>query len=187
MTLVRWIKPDEATALYWLRLRALAEDPDAFDQTVEDAEEKGLAPMAELVSSATTGRDLVLVAEDRDQWVGLVIVSRSRRPRSQHRARLWGMWVAPEMRRQGVGSALLSEAVQWCQAQAVEMVDLWVVTDHHEAIHVYERSGFRICGTVRDGMRWQGHPQDEHQMTLHLPLQHGGSGQASELVDLRRQ
>lgn len=187
MTLVRSIGSGEVSALYQLRLRALAEDPNAFDQTVEYAEEQGLSPIAELVASAIAGRDLVLVAQDGDKLSALVMVSRSRRPRSQHRARLWGMWVAPEARRQGVGSALLTQAVQWCRAQGIEMVDLWVVTDHRDAVRVYERAGFRICGTARDGMRWQGRPQDEHQMTLHLPPQAEGPAQAAELVDTVRQ
>jgi len=186
MTAVRPIRPDEVVALHGLRLRALSTDPDAFDQTVQDAEDKGLAPMAELVDSAAAGRDLVLVTETRGGLDGLVVVSRSRRPRSQHRARLWGMWVAPEARGRGVGGALLDGAIEWCQEQGVEMVDLWVVTDHLGAIRVYERAGFRICGTTHDGMRWQGRPQDEHQMTLHLTLRRTLPGESSGLVETRR-
>jgi hypothetical protein len=69
-----------------------------------------------------------------------------------------------------MGAALITRAVAWCCDQGVEMVDLWVVTDHHLAVRVYERAGFRICGTTRDGMRWHGVPQDEHQMSIHLAL-----------------
>lgn len=95
MTFVRSIRPDEAAALYQLRLRALAEDPDAFDQTVEDAEEKGLPPIAELVTSATTGRDLVLVAEGRDQLIGLVIREPvATAPQSASRPPLGPVWVS---------------------------------------------------------------------------------------------
>ncbi len=187
--LVRSIAEDEVDALYQLRLRALGEDPDAFDQTVEDMEDKGVAPIAEFVASATAGRDLVLVAAGSEGLVGLALVSHSRRPRSHHRARLWGMWVAPEARRQGVGDGLVRGAVNWCRKRGIEMVDLWVVTDHFQAIRVYERAGFRICGTTRDGMRWHGRPQDEHQMTLHLPGPDGALAVAktgSRLVNARQ-
>jgi RimJ/RimL family protein N-acetyltransferase len=166
---VRPVRADEADDLFGLRLRALASDPDAFDQTVQDAQERGAGPLAEMVASSVADRDLVLVAADGGGLVGLVLVTHSRRPRSQHRARLWGMWVAPEARRGGVGGELVGGAVDWCRGRGIEMVDLWVVTDHVGAIRVYERAGFRVCGTARDGMRWQGRPQDEHQMTLHLP------------------
>lgn len=186
MAAIRPIRPDEVSELYGLRLRALREDPDAFDQTVDDAERKGSSPITELISAADSGRDLVLVVEACEGLKGLVVVSRSRRPRSQHRARLWGMWVAPEVRGRGVGGALLSGAVEWCREQGVEMVDLWVVTDHAGAIRVYERAGFRICGTTRDGMRWQGRPQDEHQMTLHLPLRRTLPGQLTGLMETSR-
>jgi GNAT superfamily N-acetyltransferase len=184
VTRVRSVGSREVEALYRLRLRALAEDPDAFDQTVADAQAKGIEPLAELLAMAAQGQELVLFGEVDGVPSGVVFVSRSRRPRSGHRARLWGMWVAPEVRGRGVGRALVAEAVQWCREHGVEMVDLWVVTDHHRAIRMYERAGFRICGTARDGMRWQGVPQDEHQMTIHLPapgrgLAAGGIGDAS--------
>lgn len=169
MVVVRSVGPDEVEELYRVRLRSLAEDPDAFDQTVADAEARGRGPLADLLAGVGQGRELVLFAEVDAVVVGLVFVSRSRRSRSRHRARLWGMWVAREARGRGVGAALVGEAVRWCRGQGVEMVDLWVVTDHEQAVRVYERAGFRICGTARDGMRWQGVPQDEHQMTIHLP------------------
>jgi GNAT superfamily N-acetyltransferase len=165
---VRPVCADEVAALYRLRRRSLAEDPDAFDQTVADADAKGVQPLADLLGQAGEDRELVLFGEVDGAAVGLVFVSRSRRPRSRHRARLWGMWVAPQARGVGVGAALLAEALRWCRDVGVEMVDLWVVTDHHRAIRVYERAGFRICGTAHDGMRWQGVPQDEHQMIIHL-------------------
>jgi RimJ/RimL family protein N-acetyltransferase len=164
-----------------MRLRSLAEDPDAFDQTVADAEAKGVEPLAEILALAAVGRELVLFGEIDGEVAGLVFVSRSRRPRSQHRARLWGMWVAPQARSRGMGVALITQAVAWCRDQGVEMVDLWVVTDHRQAVRVYERAGFRICGTARDGMRWQGVPQDEHQMTIHLSP--GGPGTTEQTAD----
>jgi len=166
---VRRVRADEADELFRLRVRALTCDPDAFDQTVQDAVDKGPGPLAEMIAASVAGRDLALVADDSGSLVGLVLVTHSRRPRSQHRARLWGMWVAPEARSLGVGGELVGGAVDWCRRRGIEMVDLWVVTDHVGAIRVYERAGFRVCGTARDGMRWQGRPQDEHQMTLHLP------------------
>lgn len=165
---VRPVRAEESDALYRMRLRSLVEDPDAFDQTVADAETKGVKPLADILALAAVGRELVLFGEIDGRTAGLLFVSRSQRPRSQHRARLWGMWVAPQARGHGLGTALIMEAVTWCRAQGAEMVDLWVVTDHLNAIRVYERVGFRICGTTRDGMRWQGIPQDEHQMTIHL-------------------
>jgi GNAT superfamily N-acetyltransferase len=181
-----WVRPvddHEIETLNQLRLRALAEDPDAFDQTVADARSKGVAPMAALVALSRQGRELILFGELDGVLSGLLFVSRSRRPRSGHRARLWGMWVAPQARGQGLGAALVTRAVQWCRDEGVEMVDLWVVTDHRGAIRLYERCGFRICGTTRDGMRWQGLPQDEHQMTIHLPAARPELADASEVSE----
>jgi hypothetical protein len=93
---VRSVRGEELGALYRMRLRSLAEDPDAFDQTVADIEVKGIEPLAEILALAATGWELVLFGEVDGEVAGLVFVSRSKRPRSQHRARLWGMWVAPQ-------------------------------------------------------------------------------------------
>jgi hypothetical protein len=84
---VRPVCADEVAALYRLRRRSLAEDPDAFDQTVADADAKGVEPLADVLRQADEDRELVLFGEVDGVAVGLVFVSRSRRPRSRHRAR----------------------------------------------------------------------------------------------------
>ncbi len=165
---VRPVRLHEARALWQVRLQALREDGDSFDQTWQTARSQGVGPIVALLREVRDRRAFVAVAETRGRLVGLAMLSRSPRPRSQHRARLWGMWVAPEGRRQGVGQQLVDTTVDWCRQQDVEMVDLWVVTSHGGAIRLYEQAGFRVCGTARDGMRWQGEPQAEHQMALHL-------------------
>ncbi len=156
--------------VYTLRLRALTEDPQSFDQTVEAAQERGTDEVAESVAACAAGRDLVLLAELNDEPVGLLFITHSRRPRSQHRARLWGMWVAPEARERGVGTAMVRWAVDWCRPRRIELVDLWVVTAHTSAVRMYQRAGFHIVGTTPDGMRFQGQSQAEHQMVIQLPV-----------------
>jgi hypothetical protein len=49
--MVRAVRVDEAAQLYRVRPRSLAEDPDAFDQTVADAEAEGPQPWVELLAS----------------------------------------------------------------------------------------------------------------------------------------
>lgn len=182
---VRPVRPDDGEALWCLRLRALREDPDAFDQTIEDATQKGIGQITALVDAVRAGGAFVAVAESGPELVGLACLSRSVRSRSRHRARLWGMWVAPEARRSGVGHALVSTALDWAESRGVEMIDLWVVTDHVSAIRLYQEAGFAICGTAPDGMRWQGEPQDEHQMVIRLPRCGGPAGGASHLREGR--
>jgi putative acetyltransferase len=56
--------------------------------------------------------------------------------------------VSKPHRRQGLGWALLEEAVAWAQASAVEKLELHVFPHNEPAIRLYERFGFE-----REGFR----------------------------------
>ena len=65
--------------------------------------------------------------------------------KSAHKGLIWGMFVAPTVRGQGVGSALVEVALKHA-ATIVEQVTLKVVTDNVVAIALYEAMGFRTYG-----------------------------------------
>jgi RimJ/RimL family protein N-acetyltransferase len=56
--------------------------------------------------------------------------------------------VAASARRQGVGTALLEQAVTWARATGVRKLELHVFPHNEPAIRLYERFGF-----VREGYR----------------------------------
>lgn len=89
----------------------------------------------------------VLVAEAPEGIVGRLSVARDPHPASAHVADL-GMMVAASHRRQGIGWALLEEAVEWAQASGVRKLELSVFPHNTPAIALYERFGF-----VREGYR----------------------------------
>src|SRR5206468_7881096 len=67
----------------------------------------------------------VFVAEDGDQIVGRLSLSRDPHPASRHVADL-GLMVAASHRRQGVGTALLREAVEWARESRIRKLELHV-------------------------------------------------------------
>jgi ribosomal protein S18 acetylase RimI-like enzyme len=62
------------------------------------------------------------------------------------RAQVVSMWVAPEVRREGVGRRLIEAVVEWAQGRAMRDVKLMVTSVNHGAIAFYERLGFRMTG-----------------------------------------
>jgi RimJ/RimL family protein N-acetyltransferase len=89
----------------------------------------------------------VFVAEAPEGIVGRLSIARDPHPASHHVADL-GLMVAAPRRRQGVGTALLTEAVRWARDSDVTKLELHVFPHNEGAIALYERFGF-----VREGYR----------------------------------
>lgn len=89
----------------------------------------------------------VFVAESERGIVGRLSVARDPHPASRHVADL-GLMVAANARRQGVGWALLEQAVDWARAGGVTKLELHVFPHNEPAIRLYEKFGF-----VKEGYR----------------------------------
>mgnify|MGYP001811712098 CR=1 FL=1 len=137
------LTPEDGPRLRAIRLRALADTPDAFGSTL--AAEAELSPDAWRESLAREDRmTLMAVLETTDvgmihgaPWSGRAGV-----------AGLFGMWVAPEARRRGVGAALVDAHVAWAREGGFERVILGVGDWNTGAIAFYRSRGFRRNGVV---------------------------------------
>jgi RimJ/RimL family protein N-acetyltransferase len=92
----------------------------------------------------------VFVAEAPDGIVGRLSLARDIHPASRHVADL-GLMVARSHRRQGVGRALLAQAVEWARDVGVTKLELHVFPWNEPGIRLYEQFGFE-----REGFR-KGH------------------------------
>lgn len=73
--------------------------------------------------------------------------SREPRPSTRHKATLWGLYVDPNHRRQGVGKELLTELLRHAESMpGLEQIRLVVTADNAAAIALFERFGFRAYG-----------------------------------------
>jgi RimJ/RimL family protein N-acetyltransferase len=91
---------------------------------------------------------LVLVAEAEDGIVGRLSIARDRSPLSRHVAE-FGLMVAARARRQGVGSALIEEAMIWARGRGVVRLELTVFPHNAPAIALYRKLGFQQEGILR--------------------------------------
>jgi RimJ/RimL family protein N-acetyltransferase len=89
----------------------------------------------------------VFVAEDGTRIVGRLSLSRDPHPASRHVADL-GLMVAESHRRQGVGTMLLRQAVEWARSSRVRKLELHVFPWNEPALGLYESFGFE-----REGFR----------------------------------
>lgn len=117
----------------------------------------------ERLSQSTPG-NVHLAAEVDGRVVGDLGLHLERSLRRRHVAGL-GMSVHPDSQGQGVGSALLAAAVDladnWLN---VHRLELQVYADNAAAIHLYQKFGFAIEGTLRDYAFRQGQYVDAYFM-----------------------
>lgn len=139
---VRALYPDEWATYRDLRLRSLADSPDAFYSTLES--ESARSPedwAARLATAAVSGKDCPLVAELDGMPAGLVWAKMDGiNPALVH---LYQMWVAPECRGRGVAQRLLDTALSWVRERGARFVELDVTVGNSAAARLYRRAGFR--------------------------------------------
>lgn len=148
---VRRIRSDDAQLLRELRLRSLADAPDAFGQSLDDAAARPDAEWsAEVRASSDGDRRAWFIAEtDGDGPPGaLGVVLVRRRPPDV--ALVFSMWVEPRVRRSGVGRALIQAASDWAASWGAERVVLWVVASNEPGSRFYRRLGFTLVESGPD-------------------------------------
>jgi ribosomal protein S18 acetylase RimI-like enzyme len=78
------------------------------------------------------------------------------------------MGVRHDLRRAGLGTRLVQEALAWARASNFAWVDLEVLSQNHKARALYVRSGFTETGEVQDLYRIEGQPVGAVSMSMRL-------------------
>jgi ribosomal protein S18 acetylase RimI-like enzyme len=138
---VRRLRPDEWRELRALRLRALADAPDAFGATLADAEAE---PDDEWQTRAGSSDRVTIVAEVAGRLVGMA--GGGAAPMEESTAGLHGMWVEPASRGTGIADALVAAVTDWARETGYRNLGLGVTTSNLRAIAFYERLGFMDTG-----------------------------------------
>jgi putative acetyltransferase len=114
--------------------------------------------------------DYMLVAEDDGQVVGnLGLHAASKSPRRRHCGSI-GMSVRDDWHRRGVGTALLSAAVDLADNWiGYSRLELTVYTDNAAAVALYRKFGFEIEGTARGYALRDGEYTDAFMMARRAP------------------
>ena len=150
---VRALAAHEWPILRDLRLRSLADAPDAFVRTyAEESPRPDAAWAAQLERSVRSDATLTAIAERGDEPVGLVHAQLD--ADGPGTARLYAMWVAPPARRSGAGRALVDAIAAWARSRGAARLVLDVTEGNTAAERLYESAGLRFTGAtgpVREG------------------------------------
>ncbi len=163
---IRPLRPGDAEAVAALRRRALAEAPLVFLASDEDDH----ASKAEVVRAdlERPGGSRILGAF-APALVGCVGLAAARHRKASHKRIVWGLYVRPERRREGIAHRLLDAAVAVARSQpGVRRIELGVSDAAPGARRLYEQVGFRVWGVEPDALRVDGRSVAEHHMGLDL-------------------
>ncbi|MBR1219298.1 GNAT family N-acetyltransferase [Bradyrhizobium sp. U87765 SZCCT0131] len=123
-----------------IRLAALARDPDAFGSVYDIEVARPLSAFAERLASST-----VFGAFLGERIVGMAGFKTESGPKDCHKAFVWGLYVRPSARGQGVAAALMAALIAEARL-SVEQLTLAVVEGNAAAIALYRRFGFAAYG-----------------------------------------
>ena len=157
---IKRLAADEGLRLRTIRLRALADAPDAFGSTYDETVARPMDSWTKQLQEIAT---FVAVIDGED--VGLVRGARD--DLQPDAAWLISMWVSPEVRGQGVGEALIDAVIEWARVSGARRVLLDVGDHNQPAIALYARKGFEPNGTIGSLPTPRSHIR-EHQRELHL-------------------
>jgi GNAT superfamily N-acetyltransferase len=148
---VRQLVPSEWATWRDLRLRSLADAPDAFCADVNTERAHPDAWWDDLVSSTAAHPRGALWSAEVDGHPAGIAFSRIDGAGVLH---LGSMWVAPEGRSRGLGRALVEAALDWGRSGGASSAELWVTLGNGHAEALYENAGFEDTGdrdSLRDG------------------------------------
>ncbi|HEY8453117.1 MAG: GNAT family N-acetyltransferase [Micromonosporaceae bacterium] len=134
---VRLARPGETDLVWPAAVRMYTEEVGVSPL----AEDGGRGHRARVASLVRAGRTYVRVADGR------VVFKADVAAVSRHTAQVQGVWVAPDWRNRGVGTAAMAAVVRDVLRRVAPTVSLYVNAYNHAARRVYRRCGFYQVGT----------------------------------------
>ncbi len=163
---IRGLESSDAAAFQALRLRGLQECPDAFASSYE--EEVG-TPIADIAQRLQPKPDSAIFgAFNGVDLCALVGLQRESMAKLAHKSFIWGVYVAPEARGNGVGTQVVGRALRHAVSiLGTRQVNLGVNTKCLAAVSLYRKLGFIEYGLERGYLLVGGVLQDEYHMVCH--------------------
>jgi ribosomal protein S18 acetylase RimI-like enzyme len=155
---VRRLLPADAAPYRDIRLAGLRLSPEAFGSTFERENAQTLEWFAERL-----GHSDMFGAFHGAEIVGTAGILFASGTKEEHKGQLVGMYVRPSSRRAGVGRRLVETIIEFARGR-IELIQLSVVADNHEARRLYASLGFVEFGLEKKALKQDGRYYDEVHM-----------------------
>jgi ribosomal protein S18 acetylase RimI-like enzyme len=164
------LTPQDYDQFYEIRLDSLEACPEEFATDADvwkNASHETINKL--LVISEARGDAPIFGAWEEDDLVGLIGVNRDLRPSVRHKSSLWGLYVRPAYRKQGIGHALVEEVVKTLKVEPeIRLIRAVVTVTSEEALALLKKQGFKVYGQEPEAKQLNDKYFD--QVYLWLPL-----------------
>src|ERR1700740_50479 len=109
---LRLLLSDDAEPFWQLRLEALRNDPASFADSAEEHLETTVETTRERLSKKDPACNFIVGRLEDGNLIGTAGFCRRPNTKESHKGHIWGVYVRPESRGKGVGSALMKEIVR---------------------------------------------------------------------------
>lgn len=146
---IRSLDEQDMTDFHAFRLAGLEAHPESFGETAEHFKTVSPAQIAARLKASEARGGFILGAFSADgSLAGVVGLARQDGEKMEHRAVIWGMYVAPFARGMGVGRSLMNECLTRAgKVSGLDQIHLSVVTSNEAAVRLYKTLGFQTYGT----------------------------------------
>lgn len=164
MIIIRNIDPADAEVYWNLRLEALKMNPEAFGTSYEEAVQVSLSDVVKQIQNKKDHYILGAFTKDH-QLAGMTGFRREHKIKTQHKGTIWGVYVPPIYRGQGIAKKLLLEVIsRGRKVEGLKQINLSVVAANQAAIELYRKLGFKTYGIEKNALEYQGQGYDEELM-----------------------
>ncbi len=145
---IRRVRPNEGALLMQIRLLSLLDAPYAFGSTYTESVQRPVEHWAERAAGAAAGgTTAVFLAMTGGEPIG--IAGAFEPEDAPGTRRVFGVWVEPALRGQGVGRKLVETVMVWAETVGADFTDLWVNVSNDPAVRLYEELGFERSGDTQ--------------------------------------
>ena len=165
---IRVLTPADAAAFLSARLEQVELEPTAFGESPAEIRARRVAAVAERLGAPR--EDAFVIGAFADgRVVGTAAYFRRTEIKSRHKGRVWGVFVLPAFRAQGLGRVLMRELIAEAKKiSALEQLDLAVGAAQDAARRLYESLGFSKYGCEPRALKIGDRYVDEDLMVLRL-------------------